>query len=134
VLLVRYRFQLLSQQGDRENAMLAEESALLAYEGSPEDPKWLPTEEGERLLQTVPSSNLPKEVAMSNVAQVVAGLETLARTVDAAAHSRAAALLETHRRVRQGAGLSGSRLKVEPKLPADILGIFVYLPELASSR
>ena len=134
VLLVRYRFHLLSQQAGRDNAMLAEESALLVYEGSPQEPRWLSAEEGERLLQATPSSNLPKEVAMSNVAQVVAGLETLAREVDAAAQTRAEALLEIHRRVRQGAGLTGARFRVEPKLPADILGIFVYLPELASGR
>ena len=134
LLLVRYRFHLVSQTTGRDTALLAEESALLAYEGAPEDPKWLPSEVAEQLLEAKPSSNLAREVASNNVAQVVAALPALSQHVDAAARSRADELLETHRRVRQGAGITGVRLRVEPKLPADVLGIFVYLPDLGSRR
>ncbi|NVM23238.1 MAG: hypothetical protein HWN68_15820 [Desulfobacterales bacterium] len=37
-------------------------------------------------------------------------------------------LLQAHRRVRTAARLRGLRYKVEPHLPPDVLGIYVYLP------
>lgn len=38
-------------------------------------------------------------------------------------------LLDAHRRVREAAGArSGVRYEVSPLLPADLLGVFVYLP------
>ena len=39
----------------------------------------------------------------------------------------AEALLQSHRRERDAAKHKG-RYRVEPKLPADVLGIYVYLP------
>jgi hypothetical protein len=35
---------------------------------------------------------------------------------------------EAHRRVRKAARLAGARLIVEPKLPVDVLGVYLYLP------
>jgi hypothetical protein len=40
---------------------------------------------------------------------------------------RAEELREAHRRVRKAASLSLMRLRVEPQLPPDVLGIYVYL-------
>ena len=40
----------------------------------------------------------------------------------------AGALLQSHRRERDAAKHKG-RYRVEPKLPADILGIYIYLPK-----
>ncbi len=37
-------------------------------------------------------------------------------------------LREAHRRVRKVVSLSVLRLRVEPQLPPDVLGIYVYLP------
>ena len=44
------------------------------------------------------------------------------------AWERAEELREAHRRVRKAASLSVMRLRVEPQLPPDILGMYVYLP------
>ena len=44
------------------------------------------------------------------------------------AWERAEELREAHRRVRKVATLSVMRLRVEPQLPPDVLGIYVYLP------
>ena len=43
---------------------------------------------------------------------------------------RAEELLQAHRRVRTAARIKGLRYRVEPDLPPDILGIYVYLPVL----
>jgi len=44
------------------------------------------------------------------------------------ARERAEELREAHRRVRKVASLSVMRLRVEPQVPPDVLGIYVYLP------
>jgi hypothetical protein len=36
--------------------------------------------------------------------------------------------LEAHRRVRKAVRMTGVTQEIEPKLPADILGVYVYLP------
>ena len=46
--------------------------------------------------------------------------------------ARASTLLESHQRVRKAAQLRGVSYRVEPQLPADVLGIYVFLP--AGSR
>jgi hypothetical protein len=44
------------------------------------------------------------------------------------AEERAATLLASHRRVRDAAGLQGVRYAVRPQLPADLLGVYVFMP------
>jgi superfamily II DNA or RNA helicase len=129
VLLVRYRFHLMTQQGDTERAQLAEECSLLAFEGAPDSPVWLDPEIGERLLWASPSSNLSRAAASNFVAEVVESLPRLSEHINEDAQRSAVQLLRTHRRVRHDAGASGMRFKVQPKLPADVLGVYVYVPE-----
>ncbi len=131
VLLVRYRFHLIVQRHGIESALLAEDAALLAFAGSPQDPQWLVAETAEGLLDAMPSSNLAPEAASNFVAQVVAGMPSLSGHLEREAQQRADKLLETHRRVRQSAGVTGVRFRVEPKVPPDVLGIYIYLPATA---
>ena len=49
-------------------------------------------------------------------------------TIDAQAQENGQKLLEAHRRVRAAAQIKGVTYRVEPKLPADVLGVYVYLP------
>jgi hypothetical protein len=129
VLLVRYRFHLLVQHTSREQQLLAEESDLLGFEGAPSDPKWLDPGLAESLLTCKPSANLAPEAARNFVSQVIQNLAELSDHLDERAKTRAGVLLETHRRVRLGAGVTGVRFSVEPKLPPDVLGVYVYLPD-----
>ena len=46
----------------------------------------------------------------------------------AEAQEREEALLAAHRRVRTAAQARGVRYRVEPQLPLDLLGIYIYLP------
>ncbi|MBN1607260.1 MAG: hypothetical protein JW940_11550 [Polyangiaceae bacterium] len=41
---------------------------------------------------------------------------------------RAAVLLDAHRRVRKAAQIGVRGVRVEPWLPADLLGLIVFLP------
>lgn len=61
-----------------------------------------------------------------------AGGRALAVKVDVADEKStlemAETLLNAHRRVRTASRIKGIRYRVEPHLPPDVLGIYVYLP------
>jgi hypothetical protein len=48
--------------------------------------------------------------------------------IEEVAREGAGELLRARRRVRTAVRLRGLRYKVEPHLPPDVLGIYVYLP------
>ncbi|HLH71038.1 MAG TPA: helicase-related protein [Candidatus Dormibacteraeota bacterium] len=131
LLLLRHRFHLVVSRDGQELPLLAEDAGLLAFAGPPSEPEWLPAEEAERLLGLRPTANLAPEARRRFVAQVLEAMPRLADHLDEDARRRARALLETHRRVREGARVTGVRYRVEPNLPPDVLGVYVYLPELA---
>lgn len=129
LLLVRFRYDIMTRKGDAESSQLAEECVLLAFQGSPQNAAWLDEGQAEALLRAVPSQNVPREMAVSFVGEVVHGYSWIEPHLRLAAADRADLLLAAHRRVRSAARIKGVGYSVSPKLPPDILGIYVYLPE-----
>ncbi len=127
-LLVRFRFDVVTRRGDEESRLLAEECRLIPFAGSPEDATWLNSTTPETLLAAEPAANVAPEQAADFVRRVVEGFDYLREQLDSEAQARAKALLDAHNRVRAGAQIKGVRYSVEPKLPPDVLGIYVYLP------
>jgi hypothetical protein len=101
----------------------------LAFQGSPQNAAWLDEGQAEALLQVAPSQNVPREMAVSFAAEVVHGYSWIEPHLRSTADNRANRLLAAHRRVRSAAKIRGVSYSVSPKLPADVLGIYVYLPE-----
>jgi superfamily II DNA or RNA helicase len=132
ILLVRFRFDVITRRGDDEQRQLAEETRLLAFAGASEDAEWLDDEAASELLTAEPDANVVPEQARDLVAKVVQNYDELRPRIDEAAHERAAALLDAQRRVREGARLRGVRYEVQPQLPADVLGVYVLLPAAVS--
>jgi hypothetical protein len=114
-------------RGTDELVQLAEESRLLAFEGRPSDAVWLDESAAEALLHAEPNANLLHEQAITFVQRVVEGVALLQAYLDEAAHRRAGALYEAHRRVRTAARMRGIGYQVKPQLPPDVLGIFVCI-------
>jgi len=131
LLLVRFRYDIVTRRDAAEHSQLAEECRVLAYAGAPTSPEWLENAAAEALLNVEPDTNIHPEQASTFVRRVVEGFETLQPHLDAAACCRAEALLDAHRRVRTAARMQGVSYRVEPQLPPDVLGIFVYLPTVA---
>ena len=129
-LLVRYRFHLISRaKGAQARKLLAEDAALLAFEGHPQEARWLPPEQADRLLTALPGANVNPDLARHYLEQVLTDYSTaLEPSVRQAAQKRGLEVLESHRRVREAAKLTGLQLDVEPVLPVDVLGVYVYLP------
>jgi superfamily II DNA or RNA helicase len=129
LLLVRMRFSLMSGRGQERHETLAEACHLLAFEGAPDQARWLDAGAAEKLLNLKPSGNVDAEQATTFIKRVVDGFEYLRPAVNDAARTQADAVREAHERVRHAGRLRGGRTEVEPYLPVDVLGIYIYLPE-----
>jgi superfamily II DNA or RNA helicase len=130
VLLVRFRYHIIKEKKGEENKpLLAEECGLLAYRGAPENAEWLSKEEAEKLLQLTPDDNVSPDVARSSVQKMVDGFDFLVPHLDETAKQLGDQLLDAHQRVRLASKQKGVQTYVEPNLPPDVLGIYVYLPK-----
>ncbi len=132
LLLVRLRFHIYTQRqaGVEEQPLLAEDCQLFAFTGPPERAEWFRDDSLiETLLNAPPEANMSNEQIRYFLQPVMNGFaEHMQPHLEQLARERAEELREAHRRVRKVASLSVMRLRVEPQLPPDILGIYVYLP------
>ncbi|MFW5709618.1 MAG: ATP-dependent helicase, partial [Chloroflexota bacterium] len=132
LLLVRFRYHLITKTRDEERQLLAEDSLTLAFEGSPENAQWLDPAAAELLLQAEPEENIHSQQAADFVGRVIAGFDDhLAPRLNDIARERGEELLAAHLRVREAAYRRGDRRpqhRLEAQLPPDVLGIYVYLP------
>ena len=129
LLLLRFRYEIQTKLRDgTERQQLAEESQLLAFQGAPDKAVWLAPADAEELLSASPDANIAPELAESFVRRVVEGIDDLQPHLEATIKQRAQDLLESHRHVRASADMRHVSYKVDPKLPPDVLGIYVFLP------
>jgi len=127
LLLLRLRYHLITVREDKETTLLAEEVLPVAFTGAPDQAQWLDVTTAERLVTAEPDANIHPQQATQFIQRVIDGMEMLQSRLEAVAQERSEALLQSHRRVRDATKHTG-RYRVEPKLPTDILGIYIYLP------
>lgn len=129
LLLVRYRFhlELPSRSGDRK--LVAEDLVALAFAGSPANPEWL--EDASPLFAAAPSQNVVEQ-ARSAAGRVLAELDKVSDHLRGVGEQLAAKTFESHRRVRQASHELVRGLKVTAEPDADIVGAYLYLPEVAA--
>jgi len=130
VLLVRFRYYIITAQKELERPLLAEECRLLAFRGAPDKAEWLDETDAEKLLFVEPDANISPDLDSNTISRSNEGFDSLWPKLESVAYERSDALLAAHRRVRAAARLKGLRYRVEPHLPPDVLGIYVYLPVL----
>jgi hypothetical protein len=129
LLLVRLRFHIVTQHSAEERALLAEDCQVLAFAGSPRNAEWFSDNQAiETLLAATSEANVYPEQAREFLARVIAEFDELQAHLNQVAQERGEELLAAHRRVRAAAQARGIRYRVEPQLPLDVLGIYVYLP------
>ena len=130
LLLLRMRYHLETKQGDSNKLMLAEECLPVAFTGAPNNAQWLTSEEADGLLKATPKGNQALSMAEQMLERMIGQIRkgALADKLESLAEDRAASLLEAHKRVRQAARIAGQKHTITPKLPVDILGLYVYLP------
>jgi hypothetical protein len=124
-LLLRFRYHIITTSKDGEQTLLAEDSLIAAFTGSPDKAAWLSPEDANALLQLTPESNIAPDIAKQHVRSILAGIDAIRPKLDEIARERGKELLDSHQRVRPTRGVQH---RVEAKLPPDILGLYVFLP------
>ena len=128
LLLLRLRLHLEVTQKGQTTPLLAEECLVAAFQGRPSEAVWLPAEEALALLRAEAAGNVAVEQRTRWLKDVLDDRAALEPGIAHLAEERAATLLASHRRVRDAAGLQGVRYAVRPQLPADLLGVYVFMP------
>lgn len=134
MLLLRVRTHVTLPGRDETTTHVAEEARVVAFIGPPSDPQWLTHEGVERLLTARPGANVPPDVATGVLSGVIAALPALQPALDQVGRDVADGLRDAHVTVRQAArgeragGLGVRGLQIEPQLPVDVLGVYVYRP------
>jgi superfamily II DNA or RNA helicase len=128
LLLVRFRYYIITTRNGIDSPLLAEDCRLLGFSGAPERAEWLDDDAAEKLILAEPAMNISPDRAAQFVTRIVEGFDHLNPYLEQEAHRRGKELLNAHRRVRSAARMSGVKYRVEPHLPPDVLGIYVYLP------
>jgi len=130
LLLLRLRYHIVAVQNEQERPLLAEDTLALAFAGAPQNAEWLEPAAAEQLLLAHPEANISPEQATDFVHKVEEGFDLLRPMLEQAARQRGEVLLEAHQRVRRASKIRNVRYRVEPQLPPDVLGIYVYLPKM----
>jgi len=130
LLLVRFRYHIIQTQNNVERPLLAEDCRLLAFSGSPQSAVWIDENEAEKLLSAQPDGNIAADQAAEFVGRVIDGFGLLRPRLDQAAMQRGEELLEAHQRVRLATKTRNVHYRVEPQLPPDVLGIYIFLPAI----
>ena len=126
VLLMRLRYTMVTS-GRMNRTLLAEEATALAFGGL----DCHPMAEGANalaLLEAEASGNLERSVIERRLSEALGRLDDYEKAIAAYADARAAVLSDDHVRVTEAAR-GGSTTDVRPVLPADVIGLYVIVPE-----
>ncbi|WAE75497.1 DEAD/DEAH box helicase [Streptomonospora nanhaiensis] len=128
MLLVRYRFHLTlpSRHGTRQ--LVAEDARLVAFQGAPERAVWVDPQQALTLLEARADANTDPGYGERTMAKTLDGLAHTADHLAAYGRELADGLADSHRRVRGASGDIRRGLRVKAQEPADILGVYVYMP------
>ena len=128
LLLVRYRFHLTLPSRSGERQLVAEDARVLAFQGSPSRAVWLGQEEALGLLAATADTNTDPDFGERTMKRILDGLAELRPHLNEHGERLATELDASHRRVRAAAREIVRGLRVTPQKPADILGVYVYVP------
>lgn len=134
VLLLRLRFHIVAKIGDAEHPLLAEDSLVIGFTGQPHAVEWISPLNAEELLAATPDANVSPDQAATFVRQILEGFTGLWQELDTQARQRGEELLSAHRRVRDASRTKRVSYRIEPQLPPDVLGAYIYLPILKGGK
>ncbi len=122
--LLRLRHQLVRTKDGVSRTMIGEETVSLVSVGAA---GFAPA--GADFAAPEPSGDLSPAAGERQVAEALASVQAAAADLAAVAKARAEALLADHRRVRDASGDRGA-YAVSPVLPPDVMGVYVFLPQV----
>ncbi|MAG93374.1 MAG: ATP-dependent helicase [Planctomycetaceae bacterium] len=132
LLLLRLRYHIITTRGDEISPLLAEDTQLVGFRSAPSTAEWLSREEAESLLLAAPDENVTDDVSRNFIQKVIDEFQHVRPRLDEVAEAHGKELLDAHQRVRTAARRTGVKYSIEPQLPPDVLGLYVYLPVMES--
>jgi hypothetical protein len=108
--------------------LLAEDCQLVGFTGAPDQAQWLTQEQADQLLAATPEQNVNDDTARNFIQRVLTTFDPLRSRLNDIAVERGKELRQAHRRVRQASGRRNVKHDIEPQLPPDVLGLYVFLP------
>jgi superfamily II DNA or RNA helicase len=130
LLLLRLRYHIITARGEEAIPLLAEDTQLVGFRSAPSSAQWLSRREAETLLDAKPDDNVSDDVARNFIQRVIDEFDHIRPHLTEAAEFHGQELLHAHQRVRTAARRTGVKYSIEPQLPPDVLGLYVYLPVL----
>jgi superfamily II DNA or RNA helicase len=131
LLLLRFRYHIITNRENVEKPLLAEDVQVVAFRGAPESAEWLDAKDAEELLGASSDQNMTEANKVDAVSKIMDGFEALRPQLNVIAVQHGNELLAAHQRVRRASKMRSTQSRVEPQLPPDVLGIYVYLPKVA---
>ncbi|MBB2998289.1 superfamily II DNA or RNA helicase [Paraburkholderia tropica] len=131
VLLLRVRHQLTVTHGASTRLLMCEEAVAVAASGN-EPLTELSADQAQVLLGAEATRNMPAPLRDRQLQSALDALPGWKPELEAIAQTRAQALLQDHRRVREASEGRGS-YQVTASLPVDVMGVYVLLPDAAAA-
>ena len=127
--LLRMRTNLtFVRQGSRRE-MLAEEAVTVILDGE-KPPEALDTADAVAWFAHDATQNTTPEVRERAIEKALSHLDDHREALDELSREHAHRLLQDHRRVRDAERDGRGTFEVRPQLPADVLGVYVLIPEV----
>ncbi|BBZ79501.1 ATP-dependent helicase HepA [Mycolicibacterium anyangense] len=129
LLMVRHRLEISIPGSATTVTQVAEEAKFLAFTATGDDLQWLPQADVDALLTAKPSGNVDDALARMQLGRALGRLPTLGKHLTETGKHAAKDLVSEHQAVRSASKAGGRAPTVKFLPPADVLGIYVFLPE-----
>lgn len=126
LVLVRQRFDIHIGSGGQQ--LLAEDASIHAFTGTAASPAWVDHDSVEQLLRADAVANVSDQQAREFMTETLAELPALLDELGRFANESADHLLASHNRARSTVRLRTAADAVAPRLPVDVLGVYLLLP------
>ncbi|MDD4866224.1 MAG: helicase, partial [Mycobacterium sp.] len=129
LLMVRLRLEISIPGSTTIVTQVAEEARFLSFTASGDELTWLPQSEVDALLPLTPSGNVDDALARMQLGRALGRLPALTKHLTIAGKDAAKELVSEHQAVRSASKAGGRAPTVGFLPPADVLGVYVFLPE-----
>ncbi|MGV7717824.1 helicase-related protein [Mycobacterium kansasii] len=128
LLVVRYRLEITVPGPHATTTQVAEDARFLAFTATGDVLDWLAPEQVTALLGAAASGNVADTLARTQLQRALDRLTTLRGHLDEIGSAAAQSLVAEHQQVRSARRAKGRAPRVRFLPPADVLGVYVYLP------
>lgn len=133
LLVVRFRLEITLPGSRATITQVAEDAQFLAFTTTGDDLTWLTTGQVDALLTVPATGNVADTLARTQLDRALSRLDVVGDHLQAIGDERADAIVADHRAVRSASRAGGRAVTAELLPPPDVLGLYVFLPEMSTS-